>query len=212
MRLACVMLITQAMTTKVHTAVRWAARFTAVVSAALLVASVFFPWAESALGPLHVTFGVPGARTCLRQAADACCELDWEHIADLPWCMDALLTAAVQPICLGEAHACAEARAALRAQAGMAPGGRYPIRPARPELLPDLTWLAPLLAVAIVLTQLGTTRLHTALHLLTIATLIATAAVATSIVGAVLTSVDMGIALLWAATVVSFFSLLNRIK
>lgn len=197
--------------TAVHAAVRWAARITAGIAAVLLVASVFFPWAESALGPLHVTFGVPGARACLRHT-DVCCELDWEHIADLPWCMDALLTGAVQSVCDGEAHACAEARAALRAQAGMAPGGRYPIRPARPELLPDLTWVAPLLATAIVLTQFGTTRLHMALHFITLAALIATAVVATSIVGAVLTRVDTGIALLWTATVVSFFSVLNRIK
>jgi hypothetical protein len=196
--------------TAVSAIVVWAARISAGAVAALLVASVFFPWAESALGPLRVTFGVPGARTCLGRS-DACCELDWEHIADLPWCMDALLTAAVQPLCRGEAHACAEARAALRAQAGMAPGGRYPIRPARPELLPDLTWLAPLLAVAAVLTQLGTTRLHAALHLITVVALVATAAVATSIVGAVLTGVGTGLALFWTGTIVSFFTLLNRI-
>jgi hypothetical protein len=197
--------------TAVKRAVRMAARLTAVCVAVLLVASVFFPWSETVIGPLRVTFGVPGARTCLDHT-DACCELDWEHIADLPWCMDALIDAAVQPACGGEPYACGEARAVLRAQAGMTPGGRYPVRPAQPELLPDLTWVAPTLAVAVLLAQVGTTRVHLALHVATICALLATAAVATSIVGPVLTRVGAGIAIFWTGAVVSIFTLLIRIQ
>ena len=193
-----------------RTLVRWMARTAAVIVAVLLVASVFFPWAESEIGPLRVTFGVPGARACLGRT-DVCCELDWEHIADLPWCLDGLLSAAVRPACGGEAHACAEARAALRAAAGMAPGGRFPIKPARPELLPDLTWLAPLLAATVLLTPLGSTRLHLALHLLTILTLLITAAVASSIVANILTHVDTGLAFFWTGAILSIFTLLSKI-
>jgi hypothetical protein len=99
----------------------------------------------------------------------------------------------------------------LRAQAGYQPGQRYPIKPERPALLPDMNWITPSLAIALLMAQLGTGVVHLAMHVATVCFVLIVAAVSTSIIGPILTSVGPGLALIWTGSIVSMLSLLSRL-
>jgi hypothetical protein len=105
-----------------------------------------------------------------------------------------------------------QVRNVLRAQAGYRPGSRYPIKPERPELLPDMNWIVPSLAVALAVAQLGTGPAQMAMHAATVVFVLIVAAVSTSVIGSILTTVGPGLALMWTAAIVSILSLLSRLN
>jgi hypothetical protein len=85
----------------------WIGRICAGIAIVLLLTSLAVPWAESRVGMLAVTFGVPGIRACLSHTS-VCKELDWEHLPALQLCLDALLDAAANQTCGGEPFVCAQ--------------------------------------------------------------------------------------------------------
>ena len=74
-----------------------------------------------------------------------------------------------------------------------------------------MNWMAPSLAVALAVAQLGASRVHLALHVATVCFVIIVAAVSHSIIGSILTDVGHGLALVWAGAIISILSLLSRL-
>jgi hypothetical protein len=75
-----------------------------------------------------------------------------------------------------------------------------------------MNWIIPSLVIALFTTQYGSTRTHLGLHVATLVFVIVTAAVATSNVGAALTTVKPGLALLWTGAIISMFSILSKVE
>lgn len=66
--------------------------------------------------------------------------------------------------------------------------------------------------VVLIVSQYGASKTHLALHAAVLLSVIVTAAIATSNVGAALTTVKPGLALLWTGAILSQFSILSKVE